>query len=72
MIVLGVAGAFSSGGDDGGAPSTTTGTTTTPANTGVQGFPLTEVKLDNSGNFQDTFAIRQALQPLLPQTQAVQ
>jgi hypothetical protein len=70
MIVLGVAGAFSSGGDDAGTPSTTTGTTTA-ANTGPQGFPLTEVAIDNSGSFQDTFAIRKGLQPLLPRTQAV-
>jgi hypothetical protein len=69
MIVLGVAGAFSS--DDGGTPSTTTGTATTPAGTGPQGFPLTQIEIDNSGNFQDTFAIRQELQPLLPQTQVV-
>jgi hypothetical protein len=45
--------------------------TTTTANTGPQGFPLTEVKIDNSGSFQDTFAIRKGLQPLLPRTQAV-
>jgi hypothetical protein len=70
MIVLGVAGAFSSG-DDAGTPATTTGTTTTAANTEPQGFPLTEIKIDNSGGFQDTFAIRQELQPLLPRTQAV-
>ncbi len=69
MIVLGVSGAFSSGSDD-GTPSTTTGTTTT-ANSGVQGFPLTEVQIDDSGDFQDTFEIRRALQPLLPRTQAV-
>jgi hypothetical protein len=71
MIVLGVAGAFSSGGDDGGTASTTTGTTTTTANTGPQGFPLNEVKIDNSGNYQDTIAIRKELRPLLPRTQAV-
>jgi hypothetical protein len=71
MIVLGVAGAFSSGGDDTGTPSTTTGTTTTAANTGPQGFPLTEIKIDNSGSVDRTFAIRKGLQPLLPRTQAV-
>jgi hypothetical protein len=71
MIVLGVAGAFSSGGDDAGTPSTTTGTTTTPANTGAQGFPLTEIGIDKSGSFQDTFAIRKGLRPLVPRTQAV-
>ena len=71
MIVLGVAGAFSSGSDDGGTPSTTTGTTTNAANTGRQGFPLTQIGIDNSGRFQDTFAIRKGLQPLLPQTPAV-
>ena len=38
VIVLGVAGAFSSGSDDAGTPSTTTGTTTT-ANTGAPGLP---------------------------------
>jgi hypothetical protein len=71
MIVLGVAGAFSSGGDDGGTAPTTTGTTTTTANTSPQGFPLTQIVIDNSGSFQDTFAIRKGLQPLLPRTQAV-
>ena len=71
MIVLGVAGAFSSGGDDGGTASTTTGTTTTTANTTPQGFPLTQVVIDSSGGFQDTIAIRKGLRPLLPRTQAV-
>ena len=53
-------------------PSTiiTTSTTTT-ANTGPQGFPLTEVQIDSSGDFEDTFRIRQALRSLLPRTQAV-
>jgi hypothetical protein len=72
MVVLGVSGAFSSGSDD-STPSTTTSTTSTNASASAspQGFPLTSVKLDKSGNFQNTFAIRKALQPLLPRTQAV-
>jgi hypothetical protein len=69
-IVLGVAGAFSSDSDGSGTPSTTNGTTTA-ANTGPQGFPLTEVQVDSSGNVDRTFAIRQGLQGLLPQTQAL-
>jgi hypothetical protein len=71
MIVLGVSGAFSSGGNDAGTPSTTTGTTSTSANAGPQGFPVTDVKIEKSGNFQNTFAIPQAFQALLPRTQAV-
>jgi hypothetical protein len=69
MIVLGVSGAFSSGGD--GTASTTTSTTSTSANAGPQGFPVTDVKIDNSGSFQKTYAIPQAFQALLPRTQAV-
>ena len=46
-------------------------TTTTTASTGPRGFPLTEIRVDSSGSFEDTFQIRQALQGLLPQTQAV-
>jgi hypothetical protein len=71
MIVLGIAGVFSGGGDDANAPSTTTDTTTPAASTGPQGFPLTEIKIDDSGNSQDNFPIRPELQPLLPRTQAV-
>ena len=71
MIVLGIAGVFSGGGDDANAPSTTTGTTTPAASTGPQGFPLTEIRVNDSGNFEDSFAIRQELQQLLPLTQAV-
>jgi hypothetical protein len=70
MIVLGVAGAFSSGNDAAGTPATTTGTTTA-ANTGPQGFPLTEVQIDSSGGYEQTISIRQALRGLLPRTQAV-
>ena len=71
VIVLAVAGAFSSDSDGSGTPSTTTGTTTSAANTGPQGFPLTEVQVDGSGNVDRTFAIRKGLQGLLPQTQAL-
>jgi hypothetical protein len=70
VVVLGVAGAFSSDGDGPATPSTTNGTTTT-ANTGPQGFPLTEVQIDSSGSVNRTFAIRKGLQGLLPQTQAL-
>jgi hypothetical protein len=69
MIVLGVSGAFSSGDD--GTSSTTTSTTSTSANAGPQGFPVTTVKIQKSGNFQNTFAIPKAFQTLLPRTQAV-
>ena len=70
-VVLGIAGVFDSGGDDGGTPETTTATTTTAGNAGAQGFPLTEIKVDDAGSFEDSFAIRTELQPLLPRTQAV-
>jgi hypothetical protein len=66
-IVLGIAGVFSGGGDETAAQ--TNGTTA--ASTEPQGFPLTEIKVDDSGSFQDTFAIRAELQPLLPRTQAI-
>jgi hypothetical protein len=69
-IVLGIAGVFS--GDDGTpAAATTTGTTTTAGNTNPQGFPLTEIKVDQSGSSEDRFPIRPELQPLLARTQAV-
>jgi hypothetical protein len=72
MIVLGIAGVFSGGGDDASAPTTTTGTTTPAASTGgPQGFPLTEIRVNDSGSFQDTFEIQPELQQLLPLTQAV-
>jgi hypothetical protein len=70
MIVLGVTGAFSSGNDDDTTPSTT-GTTANAANAGPQGFPLTQVKIDKSGDFQDSFAIPRGYQALLPRTQAI-
>jgi hypothetical protein len=68
VIVLAITGAFS--GDD-GTDSSPAATTTTAASAGAQGFPLSNVKLDKSGNFQNAFAIQQGLQPLLPQTQAI-
>lgn len=71
MVVLAVAGAFSSGSDDTATPSTTADTTTANTNAGPQGFPLTQVKVDQSGDFQDTFAIPRGYQVLLPQTQAL-
>ena len=67
VIVLKVTGAFTS--DDGTASVPANGTATTSAST--QGFPLTNIKLDKSGNFQNAFAIRRQLQPLVPQTQAI-
>jgi hypothetical protein len=69
-IVLAVSGAFSSG-SDGSTPSTTASTTSTSASAGPQGFPLTDVPIDSSGDSQNRFAIRRALQPLLPRTQAI-
>jgi hypothetical protein len=82
-VVLGVAGAFSSGDDE--APSTTTnGTTTAAANASQLGFPLFQrapkdpaharlprVDIDDSGNFQDTFPVPRGYQQLLPRTQAI-
>ncbi|OLE38558.1 MAG: hypothetical protein AUG48_01425 [Actinobacteria bacterium 13_1_20CM_3_68_9] len=68
-IILGVTGAFSSGGDS--TTSTTTSTTPTTASSGPQGFPVTDVAIKKSGKFQNTFAIPQAFQALLPRTQAV-
>jgi hypothetical protein len=67
-IVLAITGVFSGGGDEGNASTSASGTAT---GAGGEGFPLSSVKVDKSGNFQDTFAIRKGLQPLLPQTQAV-
>jgi hypothetical protein len=69
-VVLAVSGAFSSGGDD-STPSTTTSTTPTAASTGPQGFPVTDVKIPNSGSYHNAFAIPKAFQTLLPRTQAV-
>lgn len=71
MVVLAVAGAFSSGSDEGATPSTTTDTTSATSNAGPQGFPLTQVNVDQSGDFQDTVAIPRGYQALLPQTQAL-
>lgn len=65
-IVLYVAGAFSGDGTD-SAPANST----TAASGGARGFPLSSIKVDNSGDFQNAFAIQQGLQPLLPQTQAI-
>jgi hypothetical protein len=68
-VILGATGAFGGGNDS--ATPTTTSTTSTPVSTGPQGFPLTEIKVKKSGSYQNTFAIQQALQPLLPRTQAL-
>jgi hypothetical protein len=70
MIVLAFTGAFS-GGDDDTATSATTNGTTTAAGSGPLGFPLTQVRIDESGDFQNSFAIPQGYQALLPQTQAI-
>jgi hypothetical protein len=69
-VVLAVAGAFSSGSDDTATPSTTN---TTAADTSgrPQGFPLTQVNVGESGDFQDTFSIPRGYQVLLPRTQAL-
>ena len=69
-VVLAVSGAFSSGSDD-STSSTTTSTTPTAASTGPQGFPVTDVKIPNSGKYHNAFAIPKAFQTLLPRTQAV-
>ncbi len=66
-IVLAVTGAFSGGDGTDSAPATTT----TAASGGARGFPLSNIKVDKSGNFRNAFAIQQGLQPLLPQTQAI-
>jgi hypothetical protein len=67
VIVLGVTGAFTS--DDGTASVPANGAATTSAST--DGFPLSNIKLDKSGDFQNAFAIRRQLQPLVPRTQAI-
>jgi hypothetical protein len=70
VIVLAITGAFSGGGD--GADSAPANSdNATAASGGAQGFPLSNVQVDKSGDFQNAFAIRQGLQPLLPQTQAI-
>jgi hypothetical protein len=69
-ITLAATGAFG-GGDDSATSTTTTSTTSTPASVGPQGFPITDIKVKGSGSYQNTFAIQQALQPLLPRTQAI-
>ena len=61
------AGAFSGDGGTDTAPASNT----TAAGAGARGFPLSNIKLDKSGDFQNAFAIQQGLQPLLPQTQAI-
>jgi len=69
-VVLAVSGAFSSG--SGGSTSpTTTSTTPASASTGPQGFPVTDIKVPNSGKYHNAFAIPKAFQTLLPRTQAV-
>jgi hypothetical protein len=66
---LAIAGVFS--GDN--ADSATTTSTTTAANVAGNppGFPLGIVKPSKSGSYQQTIAIPQAVQSLLPQVQAV-
>jgi hypothetical protein len=67
---LAIAGVF--GGDS--ADSATTTSTTTSSNDvsgKVQGYPLTPVKVDSSGSFEDSIPIPDAVQPILPQVQAV-
>jgi hypothetical protein len=71
MVVLAVAGAFSSGGDEAATPSTTTDTTSANTSGRPQGFPLTQVKVDGSGDFQDTFAIPRGSEARLAQVQAI-
>ena len=70
MVVLAATGAFS-GGDDAATSATTTDGATTAAGSGPLGFPLTEVRVDESGDFQNSFAIPQGYQALLPRTQAI-
>jgi hypothetical protein len=67
VIVLAVTGAFSGGDEADSAPADNT----TAVGAGARGFPLSNVQVDKSGNFQNAFTIRQGLQPLLPQTQAI-
>ena len=67
---LAAAGVFT---DNSADSATTTSTTTSSNNVSgkVQGYPLTPVKVDSSGSFQDSIPIPQAVQPILPQAQAV-
>ncbi len=67
-IVLYAAGAFSGGG---GGTDSAPANDTTAAGAAARGFPLSNIKLDKSGDFQNAFAIQKGLQPLLPQTQAI-
>src|SRR5215217_5698066 len=70
--VLAIAGVFS--GDSADSATTTSATTTTSSNNvsgKVQGYPLTPVKVSSSGSFEDSIPIPDAVQPILPQVQAV-
>jgi hypothetical protein len=69
---LAITGVFS--GDSEGSTAPTTSTTTSANNNvsgKVQGYPLTPVKVSSSGSFQDSIPIPAAVQPILPQVQAV-
>jgi hypothetical protein len=67
---LAIAGVF----DGDNADSATTTSTTTSANDvggKVQGYPLAPISIDKSGSFEDSIPIPTAVQPILPQVQAV-
>jgi len=69
--VLAIAGVFNGGSAD---SATTTSTTTSASNNvsgKVQGYPLTPVQINSSGSFEDSIPIPDAVQPILPQVQAV-
>ncbi len=68
---LAIAGVF--GGDSADSATTTSTTSTSPNDVSgkVQGYPLTPVTVDSSGSFEDSIPIPSAVQPILPQVQAV-
>jgi hypothetical protein len=67
MVVLAVAGVFSGGSSNAG----TTTTSQTTASSGPQGFPLTQLKIDDSGSVEDSFALPRGSQARLAQVQAI-
>jgi hypothetical protein len=79
--VLAIAGVFSSGSSGSTTTTDASGGSTTPQAGSVQGYPLLPItaanskgqgaKLDSNGNFQDSLAIPNGVQSILPNVQAV-
>jgi hypothetical protein len=68
---LAIAGVFNSGSADSATTATNTTTGTNAVGGKVQGYPLTPVKVSGSGTFEDSIPVPDAIQPILPQVQAV-